>query len=142
MRARCKRSSSSPSSARSAPRSTRSRIRCGATASTIASSSATSARRNGFKKLGVEHIGSLITRGVLIDVAGLKGVDMLPTSYIITPDDLQQALAKASQKLQPGDTVVIRTGWSKLMGKDNQRYGRKTPALASRRRNGWSPRTR
>jgi kynurenine formamidase len=79
--------------------------------------------RNGFKKLGAEHIGALFTRGVLIDVAGLKGVDMLPTSYTITPDDLQQALAKANVKLQPGDTVVIRTGWSKLMGKDNERYG-------------------
>jgi kynurenine formamidase len=80
--------------------------------------------RNGFKKLGVEHVGGLMTRGVLIDVAGLKGVEMLPTSYNITPDDLQQALAKANQKLMPGDAVVIRTGWSKLMGKDNQRYGR------------------
>src|SRR5438445_9887751 len=28
----------------------------------------------GFKKLGVEHIGSLVTRGVLVDVAALKGV--------------------------------------------------------------------
>jgi kynurenine formamidase len=85
--------------------------------------------RNGFKKLGVEHIGSLFTRGVLIDVAGLKGVDMLPTSYMITPADLQQALAKSGQKLMPGDTVVIRTGWSKLMGKDNQRYGRENAGL-------------
>ncbi len=57
--------------------------------------------RNGFKKLGVEHIGSLITRGVLIDVAGLKGVDMLPTSYNITPDDLQQALAKQARSCSP-----------------------------------------
>jgi kynurenine formamidase len=85
--------------------------------------------RNGFKKLGVEHIGSLFTRGVLIDVASLKGVDMLPTSYMITPADLQQALAKSSQKLMPGDTIVIRTGWSKLMGKDNQRYGRENAGL-------------
>jgi kynurenine formamidase len=85
--------------------------------------------RNGFKKLGVEHIGSLFTRGVLIDVADLKGVDMLPTSYMITPADLQQALAKSGQKLMPGDTVVIRTGWSKLMGKDNQRYGRENAGL-------------
>jgi kynurenine formamidase len=85
--------------------------------------------RNGFKKLGVEHIGSLFTRGVLIDVAGLKGVDMLPTSYMITPADLQQALAKSGQKLMPGDTIVIRTGWSKLMGKDNQRYGRENAGL-------------
>jgi kynurenine formamidase len=85
--------------------------------------------RNGFKKLGVEHIGSLFTRGVLVDVAGLKGVDMLPTSYMITPADLQQALAKSGQKLLPGDTVVVRTGWSKLMGKDNQRYGRENAGL-------------
>ena len=85
--------------------------------------------RTGFKKLGVEHVGSLVTRGVLIDVAGSKGVDMLPTSYNITPEDLQQALAKASQRLQPGDAVLIRTGWSKLMGKENERYGTLNPGI-------------
>jgi kynurenine formamidase len=85
--------------------------------------------RSGFKKLGVENIGALFTRGVLIDVAGLKGVDLLPTSYNITPDDLQQALAKTNQKLQPGDTVIIRTGWSKLMGKENERYGSRPPGI-------------
>ena len=85
--------------------------------------------RSGFKKLGVENVGGLMTRGVLIDVAGFKGVDMLPTSYNITPEDLQQALAKANQKLQPGDAVVIRTGWSKLMGKENQRYGSVNPGI-------------
>ena len=85
--------------------------------------------RSGFKKLGVENVGSLITRGVLIDVAGLKGVDMLPTSYSITPDDLRGALAMAGQTLRPGDAVIIRTGWSKLMGKDNQRYGTANPGI-------------
>jgi len=85
--------------------------------------------RSGFKKLGVENVGGLITRGVLIDVAGLKGVEMLPTSYSITPDDLRGALAMAGQTLQPGDAVIIRTGWSKLMGKDNQRYGTLNPGI-------------
>jgi kynurenine formamidase len=85
--------------------------------------------RSGFKKLGVENVGGLITRGVLIDVAGLKGVDMLPTSYSITPDDLRGALAMAGQTLQPGDAVIIRTGWSKLMGKDNQHYGTLNPGI-------------
>ena len=33
-----------------------------------------------------------MTRGVLIDVAGLKGVDMLSETYEITVQDLQQAL--------------------------------------------------
>ena len=85
--------------------------------------------RSGFKKLGVENVGTLMMRGVLIDVAGLKGVNTLPDSYVITPDDLQQALAKANQRLQPGDAVIVRTGWSKLMGKENQRYGSVTPGI-------------
>ena len=85
--------------------------------------------RTGFRKLGVEHVGGLMTRGVLIDVAGSKGVDMLPTSYLITPEDLQQALAKANQRLQPGDAVLVRTGWSKLMGRENERYGTLNPGI-------------
>jgi kynurenine formamidase len=85
--------------------------------------------RSGFKKLGVENVGGLMTRGVLVDVAGLKGVDMLPASYVITPDDIREALAKANQKLSPGDAVIIRTGWSKLMGKENQRYGSVSPGI-------------
>src|SRR5918999_5817526 len=32
------------------------------------------ATRTGFTKLGIEHVGSLIMRGVLIDVAALRGV--------------------------------------------------------------------
>ena len=33
------------------------------------------ATRTGFNKLGIEKVGAIITRGVLIDVAGSKGVD-------------------------------------------------------------------
>src|SRR5438093_8572171 len=52
------------------------------------------ATRSGFEKLGIENAGALVTRGVLIDVAALKGVDILPDNYEITPRDLQQALAR------------------------------------------------
>ena len=88
------------------------------------------AGRNGYKKLGVENIGMLMSRGVMIDVAGLKGVDMLGDTYIITADDLQQALAKEKLTLQPGDVVVINTGYGKLMGKDNQRYEKNSPGIS------------
>ena len=50
--------------------------------------------RTGFTKLGIENVGTLMTRGVLIDVAGLKGVDTLPDAYEITVQDVQQALHK------------------------------------------------
>src|SRR5437773_885076 len=50
--------------------------------------------RGGFTKLGIEQVGTLITRGVLIDIAALKGVETLPDTYEITPQDLQQALPR------------------------------------------------
>lgn len=84
----------------------------------------------GFKKLGVENIGTLMTRGVLIDVAGLKGVDVLPDSYSITTEDLQKALARENLSIQPGDAVVVNTGWGKLIGKDNVRYGKTSPGIS------------
>jgi kynurenine formamidase len=83
--------------------------------------------RTGFTKFGVEKIGALITRGVLIDVAELKGVDMLSDTYEITVQDLEQALQRQNMKLQPGDAVVIHTGWGKLWGKDKARYGKSCP---------------
>jgi hypothetical protein len=46
--------------------------------------------RGGFTKLGIDKVGALITRGVLIDVAGLKGVDTLPDTYEITVPDLSR----------------------------------------------------
>ena len=87
--------------------------------------------RNGFTKLGIENVGTLMTRGVMIDVAALQGVDTLPESYAITPEDLQQALARQNLTLQPGDAVLIHTGWGKHIGRDNARYGRNWPGLGS-----------
>ena len=87
------------------------------------------ATRSGFTKLGMEKVGMIMTRGVLIDVAGLKGVDMLPDTYEITVQDLQQALARQGTKLQPGDAILIHTGWSRLWGKDNARYMKTCPGV-------------
>src|SRR5262245_43426382 len=67
------------------------------------------ATRNGFSKLGIENVGALMTRGVLIDVAALKGVEMLPDSYEITVKDLQDALKRQNLTLQAGDAVVVNT---------------------------------
>ena len=85
--------------------------------------------RNGFTKLGVENVGMIFTRGVMIDVAALKGVDMLPDTYEITVEDLQQALARQKLTLQPGDAVLIHTGYGKLWGKDTARYVRANPGI-------------
>jgi kynurenine formamidase len=66
---------------------------------------------------------------VLIDVAGLKGVDTLPDTYEITVQDLEDALKKQNTTLQPGDAVIINTGWNKLWAKDNARYVKSCPGI-------------
>ena len=52
----------------------------------------------------------MIARGVLLDVAGTHGVDVLPDSYAITPDDLQDTVQKQGVELRKGDVVLVRTG--------------------------------
>jgi kynurenine formamidase len=87
------------------------------------------ASRTGFAKMGMEKVGTLMTRGVLIDVAGLKGVDILPINYEITVADLEQALQKQGAKLEPGDAVLIYTGWSRHWGVDNKLYTSGCPGI-------------
>jgi kynurenine formamidase len=87
------------------------------------------ATRSGFTRLGVEKVGTLMTRGVLLDIAGLKGVEVLPDRYEITASDLEAALARQSLTLAPGDAVVVHTGWGKLWAKDNPRYVASCPGL-------------
>jgi kynurenine formamidase len=64
----------------------------------------------GWSKAGADKIPPMITRGILIDVVGEKGMAMLPDSYEITSQDLQRALAKQGTTLHKGDAVLIRTG--------------------------------
>ena len=89
------------------------------------------ATRTGFSKLGVEQVGALMTRGVLVDVAALKGLPVLAENYEITPADLEAALARQKLTLAPGDAILIHTGWGTLWGKDNARYQRASPGVGT-----------
>src|SRR5262249_15822087 len=86
--------------------------------------------RQGFPKLGVEKIPDIMTRGVLIDVAALKNVDILPGGYVITPEDLQQALPTEKLTLQTGDAVMIHTGWARQYNeKEKDNYLKNSPGI-------------
>jgi kynurenine formamidase len=85
--------------------------------------------RGGFTKLGIHQVGTLFSRGVLIDVAAFKGVEMLGDTYEITVEDLEGTVKKQNTTLQAGDAILINTGWHKLWGKDNARYGKSNPGI-------------
>jgi kynurenine formamidase len=72
----------------------------------------------GIRKCDATTIPPVITRGILIDVAGFRKVDALPAHYRITATELQGALEKQGTKLRPGDTVLIRTGTLRHWGEN------------------------
>jgi kynurenine formamidase len=65
---------------------------------------------DGATRCGIEKVTSLCGRGVLLDVARVKGVEMLDCPYAITAEDLDAAAAMGSVEVRPGDIVLVRTG--------------------------------
>ncbi len=72
--------------------------------------------------LSIAEMPPIITRGVLLDVAGCKGVDVLPDAYSITADDIQTTMAAQGTQVQPGTAVLIRTGFYKHLCDGNRAY--------------------
>ena len=90
------------------------------------------AKPYGLERLGVEKAGVLFTRGILADVASLKGRERLEIGYVITPEDIEGALEK--QGVAPpgeGDAVLVRTGHGSLWMKDNVEYNRGEPGIGT-----------
>jgi kynurenine formamidase len=82
----------------------------------------------GWRVGAAENIPPLIARGVLIDVAAAREVEMLPEGYRVTREDLIQALKRQNTTLHKGDIVLIRTGRMKLYN-DAQAYMANPPGL-------------
>ncbi|MGI8418100.1 MAG: cyclase family protein [Nakamurella sp.] len=53
----------------------------------------------------------MLTRGVLLDIPALLGIDTLPDSHPVGETDLRAACRRQGLTLQPGDAVLIRTGF-------------------------------
>src|SRR3984957_21210051 len=60
----------------------------------------------------------ILTQGILLDIARLKGVDYLEPGTAIYPEDLDAWEKQAGAKVSPGDVVFIRTGrWARRAAK-------------------------
>jgi len=82
-------------------------------ASTTASRWPKIGHETGLKKLGVEKLKPIVGRGILLDIAGARGVEAMDVGQEITMADVQSALRRqtmANFRFQPGDVVLFRTG--------------------------------
>lgn len=83
----------------------------------------------GATRCGIDKVGPLTSRGVLLDVARTRGVDFVGHGELITPDDLDAAAAGTT--LAPGDIVCIRTGLiASFLNGDRKTYERGSSGLA------------
>ena len=68
----------------------------------------------GLLKLGTEHLNPIIARGILLDIAAVRGVETMEAGEIITMADVKAALKAQGQsgyKMMPGDAILFHTGW-------------------------------
>lgn len=66
---------------------------------------------HGATRLGIHHLAAgIVTRGVLLDLAGLVGLEALEPGTPIFPEDLEAAEQKAALEVGPGDVLFVRTG--------------------------------
>ena len=66
---------------------------------------------HGATKLGIHHLrAGIVSRGVLLDIPRLRGVDALEPGQPIFPDELEAAEADAGCTVRRGDVLFVRTG--------------------------------
>jgi len=89
----------------------------------------TSSTNWGLERLGIEQMPPMITRAVCLDVGGVDDGEFLDGGRVVGKSDLKKALDKAKVEIQPGDAVLIRTGWGRFFMDDNDRYTSTEPGI-------------
>ncbi len=98
----------------------------------------------GLTALGNETMGPIATRGVILDIVGMKvaagmsddffiapnGRPVLRDNYRITIDDIENALQRQrNRRLGAGDVPIFHTGWTHLVRDDPSRYLTQEPGI-------------
>ncbi len=68
----------------------------------------------GYSRGGAEELKPVLARGILLDVAAAKGVEILPNRYAITDKDLKETVKRQGTEVKPGDVILVRTGYDLL----------------------------
>ena len=79
-------------------------------------------RGGGFPDHGVHTIAPMVRRALLLDVPAALGTEACESAYEITPADLQQAEVLTGTTVQPGDVVLVRSGWGRRFDDGAQAY--------------------
>lgn len=85
---------------------------------------------DGLTKLGIENVPAVATRGVLLDMAGYFNTEIVKEGTPFNRAEIEGAMKRQGIKsIDKGDVVLFHTGWLKLLGKENKRFGSVGPGL-------------
>ncbi len=71
---------------------------------------ATTVSAQGAARCGIHRLTTVVSRGILLDVARALGRDVLEPGHPIMPGDLDAACELAGVTVEPGDILLVRTG--------------------------------
>lgn len=84
---------------------------------------------SGLRKLGIEKVPPMATRGVLLDMAAHYGVDVVKEGTAFNRAEIDAVAKKQGIEIRQGDVVLFHTGWVGLIGKDDKRYSAGEPGV-------------
>ena len=85
---------------------------------------------DGLKKLGIENVPAIATRGVVLDMSSYFKSDIVKEGTAFNRAEIEGALKRQGIKsIEKGDVVLFYTGWMKLLGRDNTRLRSGAPGL-------------
>lgn len=83
----------------------------------------------GVKKMGIEKLPPIVTRGVLLDMAKHKGKTQLLEGEVVTADEIKAAQQAQGVQIREGDVAILHTGWLSMLYTDPKRYGAGEPGI-------------
>ncbi|MFC5721768.1 cyclase family protein [Streptomyces gamaensis] len=82
---------------------------------------------------GIEKVRHIVSRGVLLDVAGALGAERLGGGHAVGPKELTAAEEWAGVRVRRGDIVLVRTGQIRVyLAGDREGYAHPSPGLSIR----------
>lgn len=83
----------------------------------------------GLTKFATHELPPIVTRGVVLDIAGLSGVAMLAGGTPIGRGEIQAAEKRQGISIGRGDVVILHTGWQALAKRDPEQFLAQEPGL-------------
>ena len=84
---------------------------------------------SGITELGTESIPPIVTRGVLLDMAALRGVDTVSEGTAYNREEIEAAAARQGTEIRKGDVVIFHSGWHALLETDPDKWWQMHPGL-------------